>query len=89
MTYKTVTQHLADSKALAQTIADANALVLKLQSELQIARQTLETLAVWAHPKMEIGPLYGPLYGDKKSLTGAVICQIGVKRINEILGDRA
>ena len=89
MTDKTVSQHLLDSKALAQTITDANALVLKLQSELQLARQTIETLGQWAHPKMEIGPLYGPVFGDKKSLTGVVICKMQVTRINEVLGDRA
>ena len=91
MANKSVSQHLADSKALAQTIADANALVIKLQAELQLARQTLETLGEWSHPKLVIGPLYGPLFrdGDAKNLTGQTICKMSVARINEVLGDRA
>ena len=89
MTEKTVAEHLSDSKALAQTIADANALVIKLNYELQLARSTIETLSDWAHPRMEIGPLYGPLFGDKKSLTGSALCKVQIARINAVLGDRA
>lgn len=89
MTNKTVKDHLEASKALADTIADANALVIKLQKELQLARTTIETLGAWAHPKMIIGPLYGPIWGDKVSLTGDVICKMQIERINSVLGDRA
>ena len=89
MVNKTVADHLADSKALAQTISDANALVIKLNGELQLARSTFETLAAWAHPKLIIGPLYGALYGEKASLTGDSICKLQIARINAVLGDRA
>jgi hypothetical protein len=90
MTDKTVTQHLADSAALAKTIADANALVVKLQGELNIARAAFELLAPWQHQRLDIGPLYGGAYErDQKPLKGDVICALHIKRINAVLGDRA
>ena len=90
MTDKTVFQHLADSTALAQTIADANALVVKLQKQIQEDRQIIELLGQWSHPKLNISPLYGTwVPRDTAGLTGEAIAKMAVSRINALLGDRA
>lgn len=90
MTDKTVHQHLADSAALAKTIADANALVLKLQKQIQEDRQVIELLGQWSHPKLKISPLYGVWVPSETSeATGEVVAKLAVARINALLGDRA
>lgn len=90
MTDKTVTQHLADSTALAQTIADANALVVKLQKQIQEDREIIALLGQWSHPRLTISPLYGPwVPRDTSGLTGEAIAKLAVGRINALLGDRA
>ncbi len=89
-TDKTVTQHMSDCYAISKTIADANALVEKLQKQLQEARQIIEMLGGWSHPKLKISPLYGSWVPRETSeLTGEAIAKIEVSRINALLGDRA
>jgi hypothetical protein len=90
MTDKTVAQHLADSAALSQTIADANALVIKLQKQIHEDREIIDLLGKWSHPKLKISPLYGPwVPRDINEATGEAISKISVARINALLGDRA
>lgn len=90
MTDKTVTQHLADSAALAQTIANANALVVKLQKQIHEDREIIALLGQWSHPKLKISPIYGHwVPRDTSELTGEAIARLAVARINALLGDRA
>ena len=87
---KTVNEHFDQCKQVSQVIDDANALLTKAQKELRLARDMLELLKEYHHPKLQIPVNYRSWRPEKPDhLTGAQIADIGIKRINELLGDRA
>ena len=88
---KTVKEHLQESDRVESLVKDANALVKKLQSELAVTRTTLEALSEMQHPKIVMQIPYG-LRGNQQndndtSPSGVISRQ--VRRINELLGDKA
>ena len=87
---KTVEEHFESCKQVSQVIDDANALLVKSQNELRLVRDMLELLKDYHHPKLKIPVNYRPWRPEKAdTLNGAQISDIGIKRINELLGDRA
>lgn len=90
MTDKTVKQHLEQTDTIIQTVKDANALVVKLQKQLFEARDVIELLGNWSHPKLHISPIYGQWVPREASqMTGQSIALTVSSRISAVLGDRA
>jgi hypothetical protein len=90
MTDKTIKQHLQEADSIVKTVTDANALVVKLQRQLSEARDVIELLGNWSHPKLSISPLYGPwVPRDTTSMRGTEVATLASGRISALLGDRA
>lgn len=87
---KTVKEHMQDSDTVKKIIEDANALVGRLQKELNCARETMEKLTPYQHPLHRMDQPYHlrSERGNDPSAPASVIAA-QVARINTLLGDRA
>lgn len=87
---KTVKEHTQEIDRVSAIIKDANALVLKLQAELAIARGTFEDLRAYQHPlhEMQIPYPFRKNNGPEKQKPANVI-DTQISRINDLLGDKA
>lgn len=87
---KTVKEHTEESDRVVEIVKNANALVLKLQSELGVARLTLEALSDYQHPLHKMNVPYAIKAGrDRDTDTPATVIRLQVGRINALLGDKA
>jgi 16S rRNA G1207 methylase RsmC len=87
---KTVKNHFEDCKQVSQVIDNANVLLAKCKRELAAARSTLQALKECQHPKMTMDVPYELREGrDRVTKTPAAVIDIEVRRINQLLGDRA
>ena len=91
MTTETISKHMADCKQVASIIENANALLMKSQKQLAQARDTLEKLREFQHPKMVMQVPYAFQRGGNRdeSATPAVVIDRQIAEINSLLGDRA
>jgi len=88
----TLKDHFENCKQVSKIVDDANALLTKVQSELFIARETLEALAQYQHPKLAMNMPYRMADGQserEKPVQPAYVISRQVARINALLGDRA
>lgn len=92
----TVNDHIEDCKRVSVVIDNANALLTKTKSELERARNVLERLAEYQHPKMVMKIKYdhriSDLVGTKVESDGvdpATLIRAEISAINKLLGDRA
>ena len=84
----TVTEHLNNCKDITKTIADANALVVKLQAEFEVARRVFEALKPMQHPALRMSISYSPFDKLANNAPEKFIDE-EISRINQLLGDRA
>ena len=86
---KTVKDHEATAKALAEHLLDANALVFKLRDQLVLARDVIEKMGEAAHPKLDVDLPYTMRDRDSTTMTGPALAKRAAAKISETLGDRA
>lgn len=86
---KTVKDHFEDCKQVSDVIDTANALLTKCQRELQVARDVLEALVECQHPKIIMKTPYSLRAQDLEHSPPDNVIRHEIKRINELLGDRA
>ena len=87
---KTVKKHLEESDQVTNIVEAANALVKKLQAELALSRETLESLRDYQHPLHKMRVPYGIRNGrNDETGTPVSIIHLQTERINKLLGDRA
>jgi hypothetical protein len=70
-------------------IDNANALLTKTKRALEEARVTLEALAEYQHPKLDMRAPYHHDKGNRDATRPADVIRVEVARINALLGDRA
>ncbi|MBT9385504.1 hypothetical protein KM176_16640 [Pseudooceanicola sp. CBS1P-1] len=85
----TLTSHMHDCKSIGEAIANANALLVKTQTELQHTREVLEMLREYQHPKLVIQTTYKHWLTEEKALQPVKLIDAQIARINTLLGDRA
>jgi len=88
---RTVQQHLEACKSVENLLTDSNAMVTRLAAALRATRDTLEALLEYQHPKLAMLPPYHLRANSdpNRSAPPAAVIACQVKRINELLGDRA
>jgi len=87
---KTVKQHFDECQQVSVVIDNANALLTKTRDELMIARSALEALIKYQHPEMRMDcPYQLTLRSDEGPTSPRIVIERTVRRINELLGDRA
>jgi hypothetical protein len=86
---KSVKDHLDNCRQIDQIVKDANALVMKLQSELSVARAVLDGLMEYQHPKLTMKVPFQMREQKEEAVVPARLIQIEIERINSLLGDRA
>lgn len=87
---KTVKEHFEECKQIDQIVDQANALLTKVRIELATARDVLEGLKKYQHPEMRMRvPYQLSSSSDIKEAMPVSVIDIEIKRINELLGDRA
>ena len=86
---KTVKEHIEESDRVTDIVKNANALVAKLQAELAVSRNTLESLLDYQHPKLRMDVPY-PIRTtrDDGKATPASVIHVQTQRINALLGDK-
>ncbi len=89
MTKNTVKEHFEECKSVSDVIDNANALLTKCQAELMAARDVLEGLIDYQHPKLSLQAPYRLRSGSDKSLSPTALIELEISRINTLLGDRA
>lgn len=88
----TIKAHFENCKQVSQIVDDANALLTKVRDELFVARETLEGLVQYQHPKISMSLPYrlaDSREDREKSVAPAYVISRQVARINALLGDRA
>ena len=91
----TVKDHFEDCKRVSDVIDNANALLTKTKAELDRARNVLERLVEFQHPKMlmeikfdyRVSELLGK--SAEKGVDPATLIRAEISAINKLLGDRA
>lgn len=86
---KTVKEHFEDCKQVSEVVDNANALLTKVQTELKYAREVLEKLVDYQHPKLIIATAYMSWLTKDDKMTPDEMIRAEVRRINNLLGDRA
>ncbi|WP_065321743.1 hypothetical protein [Tritonibacter mobilis] len=87
---KTVKEHFDECQQVSVVIDNANALLTKTRDELIVARSALEDLRKYQHPEMRMDcPYRLRTQRDEGKTTPAIVIDRAVRRINELLGDRA
>ena len=88
--FKTVKEHMDETDSIKKHIADSDALVLLLKSQLEESRHVLEKLRHFSpqnHFVVEAGYLLREKSEETLSMNGFIDREIS--RINKLLGDRA
>ena len=87
---KSVKEHFDNCKQVSDIVDDANALLTKVQRELSVAREVLESLIEYQHQKLQMSVPYNiRKTNEEKVVTPAALIRLEITRINKILGDRA
>lgn len=89
MPKNTVKEHFEECKQVSDVIDRANALLVKCRAELSDARDVLDSLKEYQHPKLTMTAPYRLRAKNDESLTPKALIEREVARINELLGDRA
>ena len=89
---ETLKAHFENCKQVSQIVDDANALLTKVRDELFTAREALESLIQYQHPKLAMSMPYRLAESAserEKMVAPAAVISRQVGRINALLGDRA
>lgn len=88
---KTVKEHFEDCKDVSEIIDNANALLIKCQRELAMARALLDAIKPYQHEMLKMPAPYGwssrtKNLGDCRPTS---FIEEEIEAINNLLGDRA
>ena len=88
---KTVKEHLDETSEITKHLKDGDALVRKLQSELETTRSALEWMKDFNHPEFKRPCSYQPFRPTDKHVEASLgeVAKARIQAINALLGDRA
>ncbi|WP_120636061.1 hypothetical protein [Ruegeria sp. EL01] len=89
MPKNTVKEHFEECKSVSDVIDNANALLTKCQAELMVARDLLDGLKEYQHPKLTMSVPYRLRAKNDENLPPKALIDREIDRINALLGDRA